>query len=94
MDALQDPLGGLVALIQAGPHSARALVLQAAAHDIFDASGPPEAGVLDDLDRPALLVICRLAEEHLACRYNGEEWGEALKTIDAAIDAARDPARG
>lgn len=85
MDALHDPLGGLVALVQAGPHSGRSRDLRTMAQAIFDASA--SLGIRDaaGLDRAALLVICRLAEEHLACRYSGEEWGDAFNAMDEAL---------
>ena len=84
-DALRDPLGALVALVQVGPGSIRAQVLRALAHGIFDESDLLRVERISDLDHVAALVICRLAEEHLACRYSGEEWGAALKAIDEAM---------
>ncbi len=85
MDALQDPLGGLVGLVQSGPHSPRARDLRSLSQSIFDASDTLDISSAANLDRTALLVACRLAEEHLACRYSGEEWGDAFKVMDEAI---------
>jgi hypothetical protein len=85
MEALQNPLGGLVGLVQAGPGSPRSKTLRALAQAIFDASDELSLRNAGVLDRTALLVTLRLAEEHLACRYSGEEWAEAFKAMDEAI---------
>ena len=82
---LRDPLAALVALVQAGPGSIRAQALRVLAHAIFDESDLLRSERISELDHSAALVICRLAEEHLVCRYSGEEWGAALKAIDAAM---------
>jgi hypothetical protein len=85
MNALQDPLGGVVGLIQANPGSARASILLDLAQTIFNTPGEFYIRAASGLDRTTLLVACRLAEEHLACRYSGEEWGDAFSAIDEAF---------
>jgi hypothetical protein len=85
MGVLQDPLGGVVGLIQANPGSTRAKILRELAQGIFNAPGELDIRAAFGLERTALLVACRLAEEHLACRYSGEEWGDAFKAMDEAI---------
>ena len=85
LGALHDPLGGVVGLVQAGPRSTRSKALRELAQAIFDASEGLDIRAASGLDRTSLLVACRLAEEHLACRYNGEEWGDAFKAMDEAL---------
>jgi len=80
---LRDPLGALMGLAQAAPEAPRTRALAVAAHAIFNGSGDLHDHHVEALDLRALVVLCRLEEEHLSGRYTGEEWGEALKLVAA-----------
>lgn len=78
---LRDPLGAMLGLAQSAPDTPRTRALATAAHGIFNGAGTLHDHHVEALDLRALVVLCRLEEEHLSGRYTGEEWGEALKVV-------------
>jgi len=81
LPGLRDPLGALIGLAQAAPEAPRTRALAIVAKGIVDGHGTVPVDIVDALDLRALVVLCRLEDEHLAGRYTGEEWGEALKVL-------------